>query len=34
MAVSIRLDAINKKTNKYIPPTQANKIDKYACIDF
>ena len=29
----IRLGAINKKTNKYIPPNQANKQDNYMCID-
>jgi len=29
----IRLGAINKKTNKYTHPTQANKKDEFICID-
>ena len=29
----IKLGAINKKTNKYTHPLQANKYDEFKCID-
>ena len=29
----IKLGAINKKTNKYTDPLQANKNDEFICID-